>query len=663
MKTKTEKRLNDIIVKYYLNTNKKIPNKIIKQITDVVANIIKYNIKRTLQYNIYLSKSYYLAINYYHYMTNKISFDLRGKNTSQSQFNENIVYNKYIIDDIEVNSLDDYINIDKLKIFKTFKLKENTDIKNKTFSDIYKDIDYEGLFKAPFKLEDIIPLVNYNIKSYKILNDDKAFIDLARLSKLYSECKYIWKVIEKNNVRYAIYLNNSFIEILRIVPESRYYNYIDEGRIFCPSSMVSMVFLDKIISIKNMEDISLHIKAFDRYCINNIIYNTSFLSLKKKDRNIVIHYNDIQKYFKVKRLKQLQENRENEIARKKNKIYQEKIDNMKTKPFFKNGIKFTEYTMTYEGITVDTAGTFSYKKYLNSVSIDSIQDFNTLLRKTIKTTINHCLDIKANYFLDADICFRNVMDSFSIINKTLKIGNKDLFIEKYKINGIRINKNDMDECILFALCYSTQKAYNDFLKTVSKCSLKFHKIIMNGLKCTIRQGSKRYITNLRVIRKKHRNYIIYDKKEYKIRDSNAIFDIRTSDLQEYVSMLITYTDMPLTIAFKVIEDGKKRYEEALNKSEKLLQKTIKELNVKKGKIKDKTGYIVKGISGNKYLVEEKSENDYKIWLEKGNKLDYVCIVDTTTKNQVGKDKLVSRLYALANDSMLINDIYTLKNRV
>ena len=64
------------------------------------------------------------------------------------------------------------------------------------------------------------------------------------------------------------------------------------------------------------------------------------------------------------------------------------------------------------------------------------------------------------------------------------------------------------------------------------------------------------------------------------------------------------------------------------------------------------------------MIIDSSDNNFKTWLVKPNgKLEYRCIVDKTHKGQVGKDALVSRIFALANDVLVAESIYTIKNDV
>lgn len=57
------------------------------------------------------------------------------------------------------------------------------------------------------------------------------------------------------------------------------------------------------------------------------------------------------------------------------------------------------------------------------------------------------------------------------------------------INGKRIPKSDVEECIRRALCYPDgEEQYNTFLSEVSKVSLKFHKAVLRGIPVRLYEG-------------------------------------------------------------------------------------------------------------------------------------------------------------------------------
>ena len=67
----------------------------------------------------------------------------------------------------------------------------------------------------------------------------------------------------------------------------------------------------------------------------------------------------------------------------------------------------------------------------------------------------------------------------------LKIGDVQIHMEydgtRYYINKKRVNKDEVPEVLLKALCAKTQKGYNDIVEIISKTSLEMHRFINEGL--------------------------------------------------------------------------------------------------------------------------------------------------------------------------------------
>ena len=104
----------------------------------------------------------------------------------------------------------------------------------------------------------------------------------------------------------------------------------------------------------------------------------------------------------------------------------------------------------------------------------------------------------------------------------------------------------------------------------------------------------------------------------------------------------------------IFEEGIREYRDAVKKSEEFLNETIKLFNVESTEKDGHKGYLIKGKSGRQYLLT----TDCQIYDFKTMK--YICIVDKTIGGGFQNDKLVSRIFALANDSMTAEHIYTLK---
>ena len=117
---------------------------------------------------------------------------------------------------------------------------------------------------------------------------------------------------------------------------------------------------------------------------------------------------------------------------------------------------------------------------------------------------------------------------------------------------------------------------------------------------------------------------------------------------------VTPTDLK-----EIIVEGKKTYQEALDKSKKLLDDTVAKFSLQPGTQNGKTGYFVQG-KIRKYFIENDVDlvdgtGRCPVYDENGQ---YICIIDKSN-NQVGLDKLVNRIYALKNDRLLTSQIHTL----
>jgi hypothetical protein len=140
-------------------------------------------------------------------------------------------------------------------------------------------------------------------------------------------------------------------------------------------------------------------------------------------------------------------------------------------------------------------------------------------------------DLSRMYKFD-DINWDSVFDMFIIVASTKtskgRIGdvNFNLIFEnttnranvtstKTYINGKRINKDEIRDCLRRAVCYLTQEDYDEFLTNVSQCSLKFHRYLQIGLDFSVRGISSRegFSFKLPIERKKNLMYIVLEDSE------------------------------------------------------------------------------------------------------------------------------------------------------
>jgi len=160
-------------------------------------------------------------------------------------------------------------------------------------------------------------------------------------------------------------------------------------------------------------------------------------------------------------------------------------------------------------------------------------------------------------------------------------------------------------------------------------------------------------------------FIKYKNKEYRISNINNLItaqDWSYKSLNTHIlaGLLEKNSQLNYDEAIDCIKLGLKRYRESIKKAKQLLQETIKKLDIKLIDVENSEvngkGYLVTGKSGKQYLVTE----GLKVY--RYPQMSYICIIN---KGKVGNlnttDLLISRIYALKNDSVMANSdmIYTL----
>ena len=649
------KKILDVELKCLIDYEIMLTEKDKNNIKKIYFNILKHK-------NTFKNKkiSYYLSIkniiiNIYNSYNIYIEI-CQKKGINKSYINKyvfnNIIYDK--IENITYNEtfefLDKYFNLNEINLQENSLNDVEFILKNCSLKKSKLNYNSDKISFCEQLLPKIKHLFKYN--SFSSVNNEK---------NPYKGFEYILDVIEaKNNIRFFLCLNlfdnmNTF-KLRYIEPTNEMYNYIDKNRIFYTFNSIYKSYSDMIFFDIENDITNIHNKL------------SNYIRFIKANENYSGYLSD--KYILDSRtqllLAEKKAEREKLIVEQKNKKYKSDIENMNIKPLIKNGISFYKDKIVYEGIKCDFNGYYDFVKYLNTKDIDSITDFNEVFENTIKTIV---FKYFYNNFIPWNIS-RNLNNQGCVTLNTIKeknkltfnINNNEIIVRKYSINGIRINKDEVAECLCHILCYDNIEKYEEFLKNVSKCSLKFHKAISQNVKHSIQLQGTNANLEFKLKRKANRNYLILDKKEFLITNSNLFIDNKGSSYNlEYFKNIMKSVKIELKDLMLIIKDAKKRYELAIKKSEELLKETLTKFKVEKKTINDKTGYVLRGKSGNQYLIEDNSSNtNFKVWQVKGDELDYRCIVDKNPTGHTGKDGLVSRIYALANDIMFAKDINTLK---
>ena len=119
---------------------------------------------------------------------------------------------------------------------------------------------------------------------------------------------------------------------------------------------------------------------------------------------------------------------------------------------------------------------------------------------------------------------------------------------------------------------------------------------------------------------------------------------------------------PANLKTLVIQ-ARQAYTDAVEKAKQLLETTIEKFHLEKVTLDVKNsryrGYIVPGKLKTYFVTYDHGKHTNGCGVYTYPDMNYVCIVDKTPNQQVGVDKFVNRIYALANDQLLAKQIHTL----
>jgi len=347
----------------------------------------------------------------------------------------------------------------------------------------------------------------------------------------------------------------------------------------------------------------------------------------------------------------------------------------------RQGITFTKKSIECEGIVVENDRMGEYI-LSNQVHLQREPDF----QKIVENFIAYILEIEAiqNYtsLKMSYVCnFRG--------EEIIKIGEVKLHIESRKnnvfINNHRIPKDNLIEVIFKALNYTDQSKFDEYLAYSSKVNIALQKALAAGgvsfeLKVDktgdneLPWKESKMILSLPLKRVKGKNYTTIVGQDYRIKDMNAFLDLGKNInecrigyaggyLQRTIKLLYRSIDgITPKIIGELISNGKREYGklqarirmENAEKSRKADGFVAQAVKISKAR-RIKNGFLVKGISGKAYTVNQDSLAVYD-----GDR--YVCIVDLGTDRNTEwgkKDALAKRLLMLSQDMKVAGDIHTL----
>lgn len=472
---------------------------------------------------------------------------------------------------------------------------------------------------------------------------------------------YIESIFEKDNHRLGIlhfmevsYYSRSFYRRLFLLNhESPLFNYADIGRVsllgqsnrynYGPPRKLTGV-LGKVLFT---EEITLPtFGALDWIIRRNTGNDTSLFDAAQLKL-------EVKKFTEeTRRLHEEEEEKKRLQAKLK-----DKIESIKSgKKLILNGMTITKDSINYEGqeLKRDNEPDWVYNVIL---SLSRAHQFDDINWDSVFEEFLHGSSSKTNKGKIGDVEYSVKFDTST--------NSAGIDSTKTYINEYRINKGEITECLRRAVCYTEQADFDEFLSNVSSCSLKFHRYLQTGVDFEVSgiRHNEGFAFKLPLERRKNLMYIVLGENEYKVRDTNRLINMQNNrDLGEIMELLLgdkVIEGLTIDDAKNVLKLAKIEYQDAIDKSKKLLDETektlklIKQQNIQMNGVTVKEGYIVNG-KLRQYVVE----NDEACKVYEYPTGRYICIVDKST-SQAGKDKLINRLYALVNDHALAKDIHTL----
>lgn len=268
-----------------------------------------------------------------------------------------------------------------------------------------------------------------------------------------------------------------------------------------------------------------------------------------------------------------------------------------------------------------------------------------------------------------------------IVNLTIKCGiggNSFCYI-----NDTRFNINEIVPVFKEIICYQNQQTSDQFVEMVGKLGLSTFIGITSG-----------YVVGSRIYKfkktKGRSNYELMigdvviklqgkDVINHLYKSSLAALDAKATNTiaeNKVFDCIIDYEDY---IKFKFLIN--KSYDEYIKKSHQFLIEKVEESGativeyIDKHRGVKKDAVYLSGLSGNKYAIvydsnesfifmnpqTHTSSTDEKEVLTEGN---YICMIDqSSVKSKIGYDTVISKLFALKNDSIVAQNIYNLKDEL
>ena len=464
---------------------------------------------------------------------------------------------------------------------------------------------------------------------------------------------YIIDVIQlPDDTRIALYIENvdgayhsTRLQMYVVTPDDMAYNWTDPKRYF--SHISDKTGFGRVYYVGPNPKIPKDLELITKYLRGNkflAVENSTLDLLEKREQRRLVEEAALKKAKETIKAK-----------------LQDKAQGLNTGGTFTfNDITFSEHSLEYEGQVVqskdikvcDILDDYRYNIDDDVFNFENVYDaFCRALKDKAMTSYK---TVKA------------VLGDISVeILATKRKNVKGIEITTLQVNDTRINKDEIVDVLLRAICYTTTVDFNNYLDSVSKCSLKYHRVIASGVVLSVKDTflDEKLEFKIGLERDKNRNFISFDGiTKYPVKDTNRLLNLLTAvDMTRVINILVDQNIVGITGADikYIIKTGKEALVEERTKEKQMLDSAVKLFNCE---LLDDTlldngrtvsGYTVKG-KLREYIVDVKTLRVFEY--PSGR---YLCMVDKGQNEHANTARLVSRMFALANDSKLAKEITTL----
>lgn len=484
---------------------------------------------------------------------------------------------------------------------------------------------------------------------------------------------FIYQRCEMQRVNHNYTTNVSTLAVeyaIRIIDSSHpSYNYVDPGRMFLDNHnyhdtykpvLGSYILVDIPTKFPGGNKMYLYKSSF-RDKINTL--QAPFLIAEKDLNDILLENgNATQRKNNI--------SASSEAERKEKEFIQNKIISKAqgviagTGQLKLNDITFSPEAFEYAGQTIKV-GSEIMTNVLNKFLIKGgyLDHYGNVMSKK--------LDVTEYENMNFDAVMETMLTSLEKVKRDFTISNIDIKYEvqtnRSYLNSERINTDEVAECLKRALNYSDPAEYNAFLDTVSKCSLNMHSYLQSGLEIKIydhRTMSRNYFKLIFPLKRiKNKNFIEIDSRLFKIKNTAKF--LRLENLTELSTILEVLTNneivenLDTNLIKRLIKEGLEIFKIKHAAAAEFLRKTEKKFNLVKqpvtlnSNIRLENAYIIKGHLKT-YCLDADRKHDVFSYPEG----KHICMIDKSTTAS-GNDKLIGRIYALANDKVVSEQITTL----